>query len=148
MINSVVLRLEYILLTGEYLDVTVAVEGVEDSWPFTCIFWSLGVIIGGVDAGGIVGDGHFCWETCKGARGVVDDGGNIGFCKDRIWVVDDAVVVSGVKRLSNSTPLTNGGVIDTGSLVIVVADKFCWLGSEDTLPGNSSKKISYNDVKI
>lgn len=133
-----------IVLTGEYLDVTVA--GVEDSCPFTCVFWDLGVV-GGVDAGGIVGDGHFGWETCRGARGVVDGGGNMGCCESLIWVVE-AVVVSDVGWLSNSTPLTNGGVgcwlggvIDIGSLEEIVTCAF-GVGSEKTLPGNSSGIIS------
>lgn len=101
-------------------------------------------VIGGVDAGGIVGDGHFGWDTCR-ARGMVDGGGNMGFWEGLIWLVG-TMVVSGVGRLSNSTPLTNGGVgcrlggvIDTGSLEAVTC-KF-WIGSEDTLPGNSSKII-------
>lgn len=130
-----------ILLTGEYLDVTVA-GVVEGSCPFTCVLWGLGVV-GGVDAGGIVGDGHFGWDTCR-TRGVVEGGGNMGFCEGLIWVVD-AVVVSGIEWLSNSIPLTNGGVgcrpggvIDIGSLE-TVADKF-WVGSEEILPGNSSRK--------
>lgn len=96
-----------------------------------------------MDAGGIVGDGHFGWDTCR-ARGVVDRGGNIGFGEGLIWV--GTMGISGVGRLSNSTPLTNGGVgcwlggvIDTGSLETVTG-KF-WVGSEDTLPGNSSKII-------
>lgn len=131
-----------ILLTGEYRDVT-AVGGVEGSCPFTCVFWGL-LVIGGVDVGGIVGDGHFGWDTCR-TRGVVDGGGNMGFCEGLIWVVD-AVVVSGVEWLSNSTPLTNGGVgcrlggvTDIGSLE-AVAGKF-WVDSEETLPGNSSKIV-------
>lgn len=131
------------ILTGEYLDVTVA--GVVDgSCPFTCVIWGLGVV-GGVDAGGIVGDGHLGWDTCI-ARGVVEGGGNIGFCEGLIWVVDDAVVVSGVEWLSNSTPLTNGGVggrlggvIDIGSLDTATG-KFC-VGSEEILPGSSSIMI-------
>lgn len=116
--------------------------GVDGSSPFTCEFWGLDVI-GGVEAGGIVGDGHVGWDTCS-ARGVVDGGGSIGFCEGLIWVVD-AMVVSGIEWSSNSTPLTNGGVgcllggvIDIGSLAAVVG-KF-WVGSEETLPGNSSKK--------
>jgi len=133
-----------LLLTGEYLDVTVA-GIVEGSCPFTCVVWGLGVV-GGVDAGGIVGDGHFGWDTCR-ARGVVEGGGSIGICEGLIWVVD-AVVVSGAEWLSNSTPLTNGGVgcwpagggvIDIGSLE-TVASKF-WVGSEEILPGNSSRNV-------
>lgn len=88
----------HISLTGEYLDVTVAVWGVEGSWPLICGLWSLGVITGGVDTGGIAGDGHFGWDTCN-ARGVVDGGGNMWFSEDLIWAVDDVDVVfgSGVK---------------------------------------------------
>lgn len=110
------------------------------------MFWGLGVV-GGVEAGGIVGDGHFGCETCRGARGVVDGGGNMGCCESLIWVVD-AVVVSDVEWLSNSVPFTNGGVgcwlggvIDIGSLEDIVISTF-WVGSEETLPGNSSKIIS------
>lgn len=100
-------------------------------------------MIGGVEAGGIVGEGHVGWDTCS-ARGVVDGGGNIGICEGLIWV-EDAVVVSGAEWLSKSTPLTNGGVDcrlggvkDIGSLAAVTGT--FWVGSEETLPGNSSKK--------
>lgn len=54
------------------------------------------------------------------------------------------MVVSGVEWLSNTSPLTNGGlgcrlggVMDTGSLAAVTGT--FWVGSEETLPGNSSK---------
>lgn len=109
-----------------------------------------------MDAGGIVGDGHFGWVTCT-ARGVVDGGGNMGFCKGLVWGVTDVAVASGcVEWLSNTTPLTNGGVgcrvggvIGAGSTVKVGGE--FWVGSEETLSGISSKIIKkpiYNDNSI
>lgn len=98
---------------------------------------------------------------------MVDGGGNMGFCEDLIIAV---AVVSGVGWLSNSTPLTSGGgvggrldgrlggrldgrldgrlggVIDTGSLeIIILAGGRLWTGSEETLPGNSSRHFLFRN---